>query len=185
MRQTITIGTRGSQLALWQAEYVRKRLNRLFPDLGVELQIIKTTGDAIQERSLAGLGKGVFTKEIEIALLDGRIDLAVHSMKDLPTALPGGLCIAAIPAREDPRDVLVAQSGLGLDNLPKRAQIGTTSPRRRSQLLHERPADSVAGRALYLHPDLQVVNVHLHPDLQGKRAGQPRHTPPQTARNRA
>lgn len=153
MKQTITIGTRGSQLALWQAEYVRKRLNRQFPDLGVELQIIKTTGDAIQERSLVGLGKGVFTKEIEIALLDGTIDLAVHSMKDLPTDLPDGLGIAAIPAREDPRDVLVTQSGLGLNKLPKGAKIGTTSPRRKSQLLH-------------LRSDLQVVNVRGNLDTR-------------------
>ena len=82
------------------------------------------------------LGKGVFTKEIEVALLDGTVDLAVHSMKDLPTELPDGLCIVAIPAREDPRDVLVTQSGVSLDELPKAAKIGTTSPRRRSQLLY-------------------------------------------------
>ncbi len=153
MKQSITIGTRGSQLALWQAEYVRKRVNRQFPDLGVTLQIIKTTGDKIQERSLVGLGKGVFTKEIEVALLDGTIDLAVHSMKDLPTDLPDGLCIAANPAREDPRDVLVTQSGLVLDKLPKGAKIGTTSPRRRSQLLH-------------LRPDLQVVDVRGNLDTR-------------------
>lgn len=153
MRQTITIGTRGSQLALWQAEYVKKQLNRQFPDIGVTLQIIQTTGDKIRESSLAGLGKGVFTKEIEIALLDGGIDLAVHSMKDLPTELPGGLCIAAIPAREDPRDVLVTQSGLGLNQLPKGAKIGTTSPRRKSQLLH-------------LRPDLQVANVRGNLDTR-------------------
>ncbi len=139
MKQTITIGTRGSQLALWQAEYVRKRLNNHFPDCSIELKVIKTMGDKIRDRSLIGLGKGVFTKEIEIALLDGTIDLAVHSMKDLPTDLPNGLCIAAIPVREDPRDVLVTQSGLRLDQLPKGEKIGTTSPRRRSQLLHFRP----------------------------------------------
>lgn len=153
MRQTITIGTRGSQLALWQAEYVKKQLNRQFPDIGVTLQIIQTTGDRIRESSLAGLGKGVFTKEIEIALLDGGIDLAVHSMKDLPTTLPGGLCIAAIPAREDPRDVLVTQSGLGIDKLSKGAKIGTSSPRRKSQLLHFRP-------------DLRVVNVRGNLDTR-------------------
>ena len=119
MKQTITIGTRGSQLALWQAEYVRKRLNDHFPARSIKLKVIKTTGDKIRDRSLVGLGKGVFTKEIEIALLDGTIDLAVHSMKDLPTDLPDGLCIAAIPGREDPRDVLVTQSGLLLDQLRK------------------------------------------------------------------
>ena len=153
MKSTITIGTRGSQLALWQAEYVRKCLSNHFPDRSIELKVIKTTGDRITDRSLVGLGKGVFTKEIEIALLDGTIDLAVHSMKDLPTELPDGLCIAAIPVREDPRDVLVTESGLLLDQLPKGAKIGTTSPRRRSQLLH-------------LRPDLQVVDVRGNLDTR-------------------
>lgn len=153
MKQTITIGTRGSQLALWQAEYVRKCLNDHFPDHSIERKVIKTTGDRITDRSLVGLGKGVFTKEIEIALLDGTIDLAVHSMKDLPTDLPDGLCIAAIPVREDPRDVLVTQSGLFLNQLPKGAKIGTTSPRRKSQLLH-------------LRPDLQVMDVRGNLDTR-------------------
>ena len=135
MTHKIIIGTRGSQLALWQAEYVKKRLESHFSDLNISLQIIKTTGDRIQSRSLVGLGKGVFTREIELALLDGTIDLAVHSMKDLPTKLPGGLCIGAIPCREDPRDVLVSASGLSLEELPERARIGTTSPRRRAQLM--------------------------------------------------
>lgn len=145
MTQTITIGTRGSQLALWQAAYVKKRLNSHFPDLEISLQIIKTTGDRIQNRSLVGLGKGVFTREIECALLDGTIDLAVHSMKDLPTKLPNGLCIGVIPSREDPRDVLVSASGLTLEELPENAQIGTTSPRRRAQLNFLRPDLSVVG----------------------------------------
>lgn len=153
MKQTITIGTRGSQLALWQAEYVRKRLNDHFPARSIELKVIKTTGDKIRDRSLVGLGKGVFTKEIEVALLDGTIDLAVHSMKDLPTDLPDGLCIAAIPVREDPRDVLVTQAGLLLDQLPQAAKIGTTSPRRKSQLL-------------YLRPNLQVVDVRGNLDTR-------------------
>ena len=153
MKQTITIGTRGSQLALWQAEYVRKRLNHHFPDRSIERKVIKTTGDRIKDRSLVGLGKGVFTKEIEIALLDETIDLAVHSMKDLPTELPDGLCIAALPVREDPRDVLVTQSRLLLNQLPKGAKIGTTSPRRRAQLLH-------------LRPDLQVVDVRGNLDTR-------------------
>ncbi len=153
MKSTITIGTRGSQLALWQAEYVRKRLNDHFPDRSIALKVIKTTGDRITDRSLVGLGKGVFTKEIEIALLDGTIDLAVHSMKDLPTDMPDGLCIAASPVREDPRDVLVTESGLLLDQLPKGAKIGTTSPRRKSQLLH-------------LRPDLQVVDVRGNLDTR-------------------
>ena len=153
MTQTITIGTRGSQLALWQAEYVRKRLNSHFPDVEISLQIIKTTGDKIQNQSLVGLVKGVFTREIEFALLDGTIDLAVHSMKDLPTKLPDGLCIGAIPSREDPRDVLVSASRLSLEKLPEKAQIGTTSPRRRAQLA-------------FLRPDLTVVGVRGNLDTR-------------------
>ena len=145
MMQTITIGTRGSQLALWQAEYVKKCLNSHFPNLEISLQIIKTTGDSIQNRPLVGLGKGVFTREIEFALLDGRIDLAVHSMKDLPTKLPDGLYIGAIPSREDPRDVLVSALGLSLEELPEKAKIGTTSPRRRAQLIFLRPDLTVVG----------------------------------------
>lgn len=150
---TITIGTRGSQLALWQAEYVKTCLNSHFSDLEISLQIIKTTGDKIQNRSLIGLGKGVFTREIEFALLDGTVDLAVHSMKDLPTKLPDGLCIGAIPSREDPRDVLVSATGLSLEALPEKAQIGTTSPRRRAQLT-------------FLRPDLTVVETRGNLDTR-------------------
>lgn len=153
MSTSITIGTRGSQLALWQAQFVQKQLNTHFPDTAVSLKIIKTTGDAVQNRSLLGLGKGVFTKEIETALLNGQIDLAVHSLKDLPTELPDGLCIAAIPAREDARDVLVTGSGMRLAQLPHHAKIGTTSPRRKAQLL-------------YARPDLDIVEVRGNIDTR-------------------
>ena len=139
MHNLLTIGTRGSQLALWQAEFVKRQLEGLFPELEIHLRTIKTTGDTIQDRSLVGLGKGVFTKEIENALLTGDIDLAVHSLKDLPTELPSGLCIAAILEREDPRDVLITATGFPLEDLLGGAKIGTTSPRRKAQLLHMRP----------------------------------------------
>ena len=139
MHNSLTIGTRGSQLARWQAQFIKNQLVCHFPDLEIHLKIIKTTGDAIQDRSLVGLGKGVFTKEIENALLTGDIDLAVHSLKDLPTELPQGLCIAAIPKREDPRDVLITATGYPLEDLLGGAQIGTTSPRRKAQLLCMRP----------------------------------------------
>ena len=139
MHNLLTIGTRGSQLALWQAEFVKSRLESHFPYLEVHLKVIKTTGDTIQDRSLVGLGKGVFTKQIENALLTGDIDLAVHSLKDLPTELPVGLCIAAILEREDPRDVLITATGFPLEDLLGGAKIGTTSPRRKAQLLHIRP----------------------------------------------
>jgi hydroxymethylbilane synthase len=153
MNSLIIIGTRGSQLALWQAQFVKKQLVTHFPDLDVDLKIIKTKGDTVQDRSLLGLGKGVFTKEIEIALLDGGIDLAVHSLKDLPTELPEGLCIAAIPTREDPRDVLVTATGFPLEDLLGGAKIGTTSPRRKAQLLH-------------IRPDLRVVDVRGNVDTR-------------------
>ena len=153
MKTTVKIGTRGSQLAIWQSSYVKQQLLHYHSDVKIELKIIKTTGDTIQDRSLIGLGKGVFTKEIEVALINKDIDLAVHSLKDLPTELPDGLCIAAIPTREDPRDVLVTSSGRHLSDLVSDARIGTTSPRRKSQLLH-------------IRPDLKVVNVRGNVDTR-------------------
>src|SRR5262245_39419409 len=119
----LTIASRGSQLALWQARWVESKLAAL----GYEsrIQIIKTTGDKITDVPLAKVGtKGLFTKEIEEALLDGSADLAVHSLKDLPTELPPGLVLAAVPEREDPRDALV---GCRLADLPKEAKVGTSS----------------------------------------------------------
>ena len=131
----LTIGSRGSQLALWQANWVKGRLEALGEPCVIE--IIKTTGDKITDVPLAKVGgKGIFTKEIEEALLDGRIDLAVHSLKDLPTELPPGLGIAAIPEREDPRDAL---AGCTLRGLPQGAKVGTSSLRRVAQLRALRP----------------------------------------------
>jgi len=135
----ITIGTRGSKLALWQAEHVRGLLVNTYANLHIDFSIIKTTGDQLQSNSLINISKGLFTKEIEIALLNQQIDLAVHSIKDLPTDLPKGLKICCIPVREDPRDALVSRSKLELNNLPMGAKIGTSSLRRKSQLLHLRP----------------------------------------------
>ncbi len=140
----LTIGSRGSQLALWQANHIRAQLEALGETC--EIQIIKTTGDKITDVPLAKVGtKGLFTKEIEEALLDGRVDLAVHSLKDLPTELPQGLTLAAIPAREDPHDALV---GSRLDQLPRGAKVGTSSLRRVAQLRAARPdlvIESVRG----------------------------------------
>ena len=138
MGHRITIGTRGSKLALWQAEHVRGLLVNAFADLCIDFSIIKTTGDQLQSNPLSNISKGLFTKEIETALLDQKIDLAVHSVKDLPTDLPKGLKICCIPAREDPRDALISKSGLGLNNLPTGAKIGTSSLRRKSQLFYLR-----------------------------------------------
>ncbi len=139
-RSTLVIGTRGSQLALWQAEWVKAQLMRLAPDLSVTLKRIQTSGDKIQDVPLAKVGgKGLFVKEIEEALLRNEIDLAVHSMKDLPAVLPQGLAIICVPEREDPRDALLSSNGKTLDALSLGARVGTSSLRRQAQLLHARP----------------------------------------------
>ncbi|HEX9756795.1 MAG TPA: hydroxymethylbilane synthase [Nitrospiria bacterium] len=136
-QQRIIIGTRGSPLALWQAHWVKSQLEDRWKDLSVELRRIKTTGDKITEVPLAKVGgKGLFTKEIEEALLRKEIDLAVHSMKDVPTVFPCGLHLAAIPKREDPRDVLISRENFLLKQLPRAARIGTCSLRRQAQLLN-------------------------------------------------
>lgn len=138
-RSSLVIGARGSRLAVWQAEWVQARLKELAPGLTVTLQRIKTSGDKILDVPLAAIGgKGLFVKEIEDALLREEIDLAVHSMKDVPTILPDGLTILCVPAREDPRDVLVSRDSCSLDQLPKGSRIGTSSLRRQAQLLHYR-----------------------------------------------
>jgi hydroxymethylbilane synthase len=135
----VRIGSRGSALALAQSTWVKQQIEAHYPDLQVELSIIKTSGDRFVDRPITAVGgKGVFTKEIEDALLNQTIDLAVHSMKDLPTELPDGLTIAAIPAREDARDALVTKNGLKLANLAPGARIATGSLRRQAQLLHHR-----------------------------------------------
>jgi hydroxymethylbilane synthase len=140
MKNSLRIGTRGSQLALWQARWVQQAIEKQWPETRTELTIIKTTGDKITDVPLAKVGgKGLFVKEIEEALMDGRIDLAVHSMKDMPAELPHGLCISAVPERENPLDALISNNNVPLDQLPRGARVGTSSLRRASQLLHRRP----------------------------------------------
>lgn len=144
MSNQFVIGSRGSKLALAQSEQVRARLSLGNPDVNISIAIIKTTGDVKTDPLSVIGGKGVFTKELEDALLDKRIDIAVHSLKDLPTILPEGLVIAAISEREDPRDALVFPKAADdvskrLRDLPVRAVIGTSSPRRLAQLKHLRP----------------------------------------------
>jgi hydroxymethylbilane synthase len=137
--KSIVIGTRGSDLALWQANHVRDALLIAHDDLEVKLEIIHTKGDLILQTPLHKmLDKGLFTKEIESALLAGTIDLAVHSLKDLPTQLPQGLAMAAIGKREDPADVLVGKTGDTLEDLPKGAPVLTGSLRRAAQMLDAR-----------------------------------------------
>lgn len=157
-RNRITIGTRGSKLALAQAESVRSLLLAAHPELHVELLIIQTKGDLVLDRALSRIGdKGLFVTEIETALLQCRIDLAVHSCKDLPSMTPAGLALAAFPARADARDVLVSRHGLGLDDLPPGARIGTSSLRRACQLRGYRA-------------DLEIVNIRGNVDTRLQKA---------------
>jgi hydroxymethylbilane synthase len=135
----LRIGTRGSALALWQANFVQEQLEKLF-GLATELVLVKTAGDKFTQASVSQMGlKGVFIKELEDELLDGRVDLAVHSMKDVPTVIPEGLAFPAITKREDPRDCLVSREGRKLAALASGARVGTSSLRRQSQLRHQRP----------------------------------------------
>jgi hydroxymethylbilane synthase len=147
--ETLTIVSRGSELALWQANHVRDALVAEHPGLSVEIRVVRTTGDRILDVPLARIGdKGLFTKELDHALLDGSADLAVHSLKDIPTRLPEGIALAAVTEREDPRDVLISRAGVAgtLRDLPPGSRIGTSSLRRRAQL----------GA---IRPDLEVVDL--------------------------
>ena len=136
----VRIGTRGSQLALWQARWVQSAIQAEHPDVATELVIIKTKGDKILDVPLAKVGgKGLFVKEIEEALLAGAIDMAVHSMKDMPADIPPGLVIGAVPQRENPLDVLITKHHPSLEDLPRGAVIGTSSLRRSTQIQYLRP----------------------------------------------
>jgi hydroxymethylbilane synthase len=135
-----TIGSRGSRLALWQTGFTKNALEERFPEAAFDIRIIKTKGDAVLDTALSKIGdKGLFTKEIETALLNKEIDLAVHSLKDLPTAQPAGLKIGAVSVRETPNDVFISKNFSSLDELPAGARVATGSLRRKSQLLAYRP----------------------------------------------
>ena len=139
-RATLILGTRGSKLALQQSQWFQSRLHEVAPHVAVTLRKIQTSGDKIVDVPLAKIGgKGLFVKEIEEALLAGEIDLAVHSMKDVPAQLPDGLEILCVPPREDARDALISRDGCRFKDLPQGARIGTASLRRQSQLLNARP----------------------------------------------
>ncbi len=141
----LVIATRGSQLALWQAEHTKARLAAVAPELVVDFNVITTSGDKILDVPLAKVGgKGLFVKEIEQALLDGAADLAVHSMKDVPAELAPGLALAAVSRREVPWDALCARERVTLDELPRGARVGTSSMRRQCQLLARRPDLQIA-----------------------------------------
>ena len=140
MKNQIIIGTRGSKLALWQADYVEQRLREEYPGLAVTQKRVTTKGDRILDVPLAKIGgKGLFTKELEEEMLSGEIDLAVHSLKDMPAKVPNGLVIAAVTKRLDPGDALVSNRFSSFSELPPGARVGTSSLRRRAQLLCARP----------------------------------------------
>jgi hydroxymethylbilane synthase len=140
MKKQLRIGTRGSALALAQATLVQNQIQEQHPHISVELQIIKTTGDKIQDVPLAKIGgKGLFTKEIEMAILGSEVDLGVHSMKDVPTEVPEGLVIGITTIREDPRDAFISRKYRSLQEIPAGGRIGTGSLRRKAQLMHLRP----------------------------------------------
>jgi hydroxymethylbilane synthase len=163
IKQKLVIGTRASALALWQTRYVVDQLRIRNPHLDVETKTIKTYGDLVRDRALSQMGgKGLFVKEIENALLADEIDLAVHSLKDMPTELPQGLVLGAVLERADPRDALVVREGTdSLTNLPPGARVGTSSLRRRAQVLAARP-------------DVQVLDLRGNVDtrLRKLRAGE-------------
>ena len=155
----IRIGTRRSRLAIWQTEWVARLLRERNEELQVEVVPVRSFGDRDRTTALHGMARqGVFTKEIEEALLDGRCDLAVHSLKDLPVRTPDGLVVGAILEREDPRDAWIAGRGLTIDRLPEGATVGTSSLRRRSQVLH-------------LRPDLEVLDLRGNVPTRLRAAG--------------
>lgn len=140
MKDTLRIATRQSPLALWQANFVKAELEKHFPELSVELVTMVTKGDIILDTPLAKIGgKGLFVKELELALLENRADIAVHSMKDVPMSFPKGLGLAVICEREDPRDAFVSNHYANLDELPSGAVVGTSSLRRQCQLMAKYP----------------------------------------------
>ena len=150
----LRIGTRGSQLALWQANFIRDEINSLFPDIQIDIEIIKTEGDLRTETPLSEIGgKGVFVKDIENALLEEKIDIAVHSMKDMPSVLPDGLTIGAVTKRKHAADALVSKNNVQLEDLKPGSRIGTGSLRRKAQIMHH-------------FPELQVVPIRGNVDTR-------------------
>jgi hydroxymethylbilane synthase len=156
-RNKIVIGSRGSKLALIQANWVKSELEKANKEIEFTIEIIKTTGDNITDVPLSKIGSiGLFTKELEDALLDKKVDLVVHSAKDMATDIPDGLEIGAVTKREDPRDALISKGNISLENLPQNAKLGTSSLRRRSQ-------------ALACRPDLEIVDLRGNLDTRLKK----------------
>ncbi|HIJ65415.1 MAG TPA: hydroxymethylbilane synthase [Candidatus Hydrogenedentes bacterium] len=159
MIEVLRVGTRGSKLALWQARWVADRLREHSSDTRVEIKVVRTLGDKVQDRPLAEVGAiGSFTRELDRALLDGDIDLAVHSLKDVPAAAVKGIALAAVPEREDPRDAFIGKGAKRLVDLPRNAAVGTGSLRRRAQLLALRPDLMVADLRGNIDTRLRKLN---------------------------
>lgn len=157
MKRNLVIGTRGSKLALWQANFIADCINERYPDIDVAIQRVTTTGDKILDVPLAKIGgKGLFTKEIETEMLAGDIDLAVHSLKDMPTELPEGLTFAAITERVDAGDAFISPKYRTIEHLPQGAKVGTSSLRRKAQLLQYRP-------------DLEIIDLRGNLDTRLKK----------------
>lgn len=158
MNNKIIIGTRSSTLALWQANFIKTRINTKFPEIEVVIEHVSTKGDKILDVALSKIGsKGLFTKELEIRLLEGSIDIAVHSLKDLQTEIPAGLTLASVTERHSPEDVLVAKTKINsLDEIPQNAKIATGSLRRKAQLL-------------FLRPDLQIQDLRGNVETRLKK----------------
>jgi hydroxymethylbilane synthase len=157
----VRLGTRASALARWQTEHVRAGLAARWPALRLEVCLISTTGDRVLQTPLPLIGgKGLFTAELEAALRDGSIDMAVHSLKDLPTEMPPGLALGAVPERADPRDAMVSRAGYTLDALPPGAGVGTSSTRRAAQVLHRRP-------------DIRILDLRGNADTRLRKAMDP------------
>lgn len=157
MKRNLVIGTRGSKLALWQANFISDCIKERYPDINVEIKRVTTTGDKILDVPLAKIGgKGLFTKEIETEMLAGDIDLAVHSLKDMPTELPEGLTFAAITERVDAGDAFISPKYRTIEHLPQGAKVGTSSLRRKAQLLQYRP-------------DLEIIDLRGNLDTRLKK----------------
>ena len=153
----LRIGTRGSRLALWQANFIKTEINSKFPDIQIEIEIISTEGDKLTNTPLSEIGgKGVFVKDIEKALLADKIDIAVHSMKDMPSVLPDGLIIGAVTKRKHPADALVSKDNLMLQDLKPGSRVGTGSLRRKAQIIHH-------------YPDIDVVPIRGNVDTRLKK----------------
>ncbi len=185
----LNIGTRGSKLALAQSRWVKQMVEHRHPDVRVNLVRIKTKGDRVLDAPLSRIGgKGLFVKEIEEALLEGRVDVAVHSMKDVPAELPEGLFLCAFPEREDPRDAVVSTGGLFFGDLPRGARVGTSSLRRTAQegQFHQQGLGQDSNNRAGLHPAQTDDFQHCRDDPDGQqRAGMRDKVPPRQSNNRS